>query len=226
MTETSPLSEERPFEVTPNEIDLVAKRLNGKTLQEIAKEHAIKEKEALYWKKMAFLDPLTNVLNKRGMEETFERIKKVLERKGDYTGYTIIFVDAVGLKTLNETKSYYEGNQLLKGIAEATKSSIGKRGTDLVARAGGDEFVRIALNETEEQINQALNLLLTKLPEGTEINIGMGFWNSTVPFEVAFEEASSAVSVAKSLGELDKTGRTKAGHIVYTVDSKTTENGK
>ena len=206
------------FAPTQDEIAVVAARINGKTLGEIAKELAAAEKEKAYWKEAAFLDPLTKVLNRRGMEAAFERITGVLEREGKFENYGVLFVDAVGLKEINDTLGETEGDKKLIGIAEAAKRTM-KRDTDIVAKVGGDEFMLIVPNLSEDQLKDLVTRLLGNLPTGTELNVGACLWRANVELEEAFRRSSEVANSAKGLARQDKTGRSKEGFTVYFIDN-------
>jgi diguanylate cyclase (GGDEF)-like protein len=99
---------------------------------EIAKARAtIAELEA-----RADVDPLLNILNRRGFERELKRSLAYLQRyKGEAA---LLFVDLDGFKAVNDRHGHAAGDALLKAVADALTAHV--RASDVVARLGGDEF--------------------------------------------------------------------------------------
>jgi len=81
-------------------------------------------------------DPLTDVANRRGLEMLAEPLIEAARRRGD--AIHCLFVDIDGLKRVNDALGHAAGDEVLVAVAEAVASTT--RGTDVVARWGGDEF--------------------------------------------------------------------------------------
>ncbi len=80
-------------------------------------------------------DHLTKVLNRRGVSERFDEL-----RKGRSGGtMTAILIDIDHFKALNDTWGHDYGDQVLAQVAGVIRRNV--RGVDLVARWGGEEFV-------------------------------------------------------------------------------------
>ena len=85
----------------------------------------------------ALHDPLTDTLNRTGLEERFEQSQLHAVREG--TGIALAFVDLNGFKPINDTLGHHVGDEVLREVARRL-SRVGRR-EDIVARLGGDEFV-------------------------------------------------------------------------------------
>ncbi len=85
----------------------------------------------------AFHDPLTDTLNRSGLDERFEQARQHAIREG--TGIALAFVDLNGFKPVNDTLGHHVGDEVLREVARRL-SSVGRR-EDIVARLGGDEFL-------------------------------------------------------------------------------------
>jgi diguanylate cyclase (GGDEF)-like protein len=95
-------------------------------------------------KKLAVLDPLTGVHNRRAF---FEEAEREFSRSLRYQRpMVIIMVDADDFKSINDTYGHPAGDAVLKSIAETIRAQL--RDLDLFARYGGDEFI-ILLPETD-----------------------------------------------------------------------------
>ena len=85
----------------------------------------------------ALHDPLTDTLNRSGLDERFEQARLHALREG--TGIALAFVDLNGFKPINDTLGHHVGDEVLREVARRL-SRVGRR-EDIVARLGGDEFV-------------------------------------------------------------------------------------
>ncbi len=85
----------------------------------------------------ALHDPLTDSLNRAGLEERFEQARQHAIREGK--AIALAFVDLNGFKPINDTLGHHVGDEVLREVARRL-SAVG-RAEDIVARLGGDEFV-------------------------------------------------------------------------------------
>src|SRR5579871_4392628 len=85
---------------------------------------------------MADHDPLTGLLNRRGLEAELERHVTHVRRYGDRGA--LLALDLDHFKTVNDTLGHDAGDQLIVSVAEILTERL--RATDTVARLGGDEF--------------------------------------------------------------------------------------
>lgn len=102
----------------------------------------------------AIRDPLTNLFNRRYMEETLDR--EIHKAARDKSSIGIIMLDLDHFKNFNDTFGHSAGDQVLRKLGEFLKKSI--RAGDIVCRYGGEEFVLIMpgaiLLETTKRANQ------------------------------------------------------------------------
>ncbi|WP_269582384.1 GGDEF domain-containing protein [Roseibium sp. Sym1] len=85
-------------------------------------------------------DQLTGILNRNSVSEILARLFK--EQAGA-RGLGVLFVDVDYFKQVNDQYGHACGDRLLKHIADILCDST-RRGTDIVGRFGGDEFVVLA----------------------------------------------------------------------------------
>ena len=95
--------------------------------------------------RLANMDALVPVANRRGLLTTLDRFIARHERHG--TPAALLFVDVDGLKALNDAFGHAAGDAALIHLTEMMVSSV--RQTDMVARIGGDEFA-ILLDHADE----------------------------------------------------------------------------
>ncbi|AEB12537.1 diguanylate cyclase/phosphodiesterase with GAF sensor [Marinithermus hydrothermalis DSM 14884] len=84
----------------------------------------------------AVTDPLTGLLNRRGLEEKGRALLAALQTRNEPAA--LIFLDLDRFKEVNDTLGHTAGDQALIEVAHRLKATA--RRTDLTARVGGDEF--------------------------------------------------------------------------------------
>ena len=92
----------------------------------------------------SFTDPLTEIYNRRSLEELASRF--IGQARRLHNPLTFLLVDLDRFKQVNTRFGHLTGDFVLTEIATLLKSSI--RGTDAAIRYGGDEFL-IALSNTD-----------------------------------------------------------------------------
>ena len=96
-------------------------------------------------------DPLTGLLNRRGLEEAYARL---VGDERERAGLGLLLIDLDGFKAVNDSHGHEAGDELLMVVARRIESIV--RRSDKVARIGGDEFV--VLLDTLNSIAVARNI--------------------------------------------------------------------
>ena len=105
---------------------------NARLNAELARaERRIAELEA-----RADVDPLLDIINRRGFERALKRSLAYLQRYG--TRAALVFIDLDGFKAVNDRHGHAAGDALLRQAAAALTAHV--RASDVVDRLGGDEF--------------------------------------------------------------------------------------
>ena len=95
--------------------------------------------------RLAHLDPLVPIANRRGLMRELEKMIARHERHD--TPAAMLFVDLDELKSLNDSFGHAGGDAALLHVAERLLAGV--RITDCVARLGGDEFC-VLLDHADE----------------------------------------------------------------------------
>jgi diguanylate cyclase (GGDEF)-like protein/PAS domain S-box-containing protein len=98
--------------------------------------------------RLASLDELTGLYNRRGLATVGERVLYEARRSGTPLG--VLFIDLDGLKTINDRFTHRAGDQALRAVATILQDAT--REVDVAARIGGDEFCLLASNATTESV--------------------------------------------------------------------------
>ena len=109
-------------------------------------------------------DALTGLNTRRGLENQYRREVAAAIRRGYALG--VLFVDLDKLKYINDTLGHLIGDEALRALADAIRSSI--RESDLVARIGGDEFIALLTDiqpSSAELITKRIHSRLSALSE-------------------------------------------------------------
>ena len=98
---------------------------------------------------LSLLDPLTEVGNRRFLEQQLIARLDEQDRYGWRVG--VLFVDVDNFKEINERNDHIVGDRVIRMVARTLVNGI--RSFDVVGRWGGDEFVVLIVNVDEEQLH-------------------------------------------------------------------------
>jgi len=110
-------------------------------------------------REQAIRDPLTNLFNRRYLEETLDR--ELARARREAYPVCIIMLDLDHFKKVNDTYGHDGGDQVLKALAH-TLSEQSRRG-DFACRYGGEEFVVVMPNITRHTAYERAKKLRRKL---------------------------------------------------------------
>ena len=88
--------------------------------------------------RLAERDPLTELLNRRCLDQLFERRRITRDRRGCVSA---IMLDLDHFKRINDRHGHDCGDRVLRAVADALRDAAGAK--DLACRYGGEEFVVI-----------------------------------------------------------------------------------
>lgn len=104
-------------------------------------------------------DQLTSALNRRGLEEMFEKEAARAQRRG--TRLAVALLDIDHFKKLNDTLGHKIGDDALIHLARVVRQHL--RPQDVLARFGGEEFVILLPETGDADAQQALTRLQREL---------------------------------------------------------------
>ena len=135
---------------------------------EIANHQLLKRLESL-----SSIDLLTGILNRNAMNNRVLQLDPTMERPSRPCG--IVLADLNGLSHLNDDEGHYAGDMLLKNAALVLqKIFVGNE----IYRAGGDEFMIIAVDIAETELERRVERLRKQSAEGgVSFAVGYAFDN-------------------------------------------------
>jgi diguanylate cyclase (GGDEF)-like protein len=136
--------------------------------------------------KLAVLDPLTGLYNRRSGEQRLAQEMSRATRNGH--PLTILALDLDGLKKVNDRFGHPVGDDLIRSFADRLNKAI--RGSDLAVRLGGDEFLVLLPECKPEGVRQVLSRLtglhVDCKGQSVEVSFSAG-WTNFKPGESADE---------------------------------------
>ena len=161
----------------------------------------------------AATDSLTGLLNRGSF---ISRLDAELARAARYGGaFTLAYVDLDNFKTVNDLEGHDAGDELLRRVADALRSST--RQTDVLGRLGGDEFAAVLPEITGGATGSVLENLRKQLIRA----MAKGGWPVTfsigaVTFEAPVDTSREALRVADAaMYTVKRSGKDGIHHVVW-----------
>lgn len=113
----------------------------------------------------------------------------------------IAICDVDNFKTINDTYGHNVGDEVLKGVSNILSSNI--RINDYLCRFGGDEFLLIFSEGTEEIISKRMNKIKEELEANNlpTISVGLSSYEEGKSLDDVIKEADTALYNSKNLGK-------------------------
>lgn len=118
-------------------VDFITKPINAQTVRNRVRAHLTLKQQSDLLRRMAWIDGLTGVANRRQFDERLAREWLRCRRGGRPLSVAIIDIDF--FKPYNDTYGHLAGDDCLRRVAETIAQGLTRPG-DLVARTGGEEF--------------------------------------------------------------------------------------
>ena len=161
-------------------------------------------------------DTLTGLLNRGSF---IAQLDAELTRAARYgRAFTLAYVDLDNFKGVNDLEGHDAGDELLRRIADALRSST--RQTDVLGRLGGDEFAAVLPEITGGATGSVLENLRKQLIRAME----KGGWPVTfsigaVTFETLIDTSREALRVAdEAMYAVKRSGKDGIHHLVWDGD--------
>jgi diguanylate cyclase len=193
-------------EVRQLEVNGRAERMHAR-IAELERETTELHSELDSEKHGARIDPLTGIANRKSFEERFTQ--EIAKNPAALPATVMLLWDLDNFKIINDSYGHRAGDRVLQSVAACFTASV--RGSDFVARIGGEEFVML-LSATEaaqamliaNQIRSAVEALrfhFRGTPVRVTISCGLTELQEQDGAGSAFDRADSALYRAKHSGK-------------------------
>lgn len=161
-------------------------------VRDIEDEYAEQMRKQKSLEKISFEDSLTGLQNRTAYNQILVQINK---RTSGSCG--VIFSDLNGLKYMNDNFGHAAGDNYLKSFADFLKKSFR---TNSCYRIGGDEFITIIQDSTEEEFNTRTSSFIScaEALKDTSVSVGSAFGILPHSLEDLVEKAEQAMYEAKA----------------------------
>lgn len=156
-----------------------------------------------YFKELAAKDPMTGLLNRRGLEAFWRNVQH------DELFVLVVF-DIDNFKSINDTFGHDKGDEVIRYMARQIHNGI--RSSDVGARFGGEEFVVYLRGEERQTLKNILHRVKTAICEQSTHVIEGGFTvsggaciveseSTHLNFDEVFKCADEKLYLAKTTGK-------------------------
>ncbi len=136
-------------------------------------------------------DPLTGLLNRAGFVLAAERVRALAGRAR--LPVSIALIDLDKFKEVNDLQGHAAGDELLVDLGQAWRVEL--RGSEVLARFGGDEFALVMAGAAREGAEEALGRL--REASAAEWSVGMVEWEPGESLDRALARADVELYRAK-----------------------------
>jgi len=169
----------------------------------IQRDVTAKMNSYLELKKLAYVDELTGLANRRYLDERLEQLTASVSIN---TQLALFIIDLNGFKRINDTFGHLAGDEVLAEVASRLINVTKQE--DILSRLGGDEFAIVINGITQYEITQTCERLLKLclepilLETGDEVAFGMSIGVACYPDDAGtvktlFQLADQAMYQAK-----------------------------
>lgn len=136
--QSDPEEETRALEV--GGMDFIQKPINPAVVRARVNTQLVLKRQTDLLKRMAFIDGLTHIFNRRYMDDRLASEWGRAQRNGD--ALCVVMIDVDHFKLYNDCYGHQQGDDCLRRVASALKHALW-RPCDVVTRYGGEEFACI-----------------------------------------------------------------------------------
>lgn len=180
----------------------------GKVTNDLTERKQAEEQQANTLKLLqatARTDSLTGLANRRAWDEAIGR--ELARARRTESPLCVAVIDIDYFKAINDEQGHGVGDRFLKRCAFAWSRAL--RGSDLLARWGGEEFAACLPDCQLDEAVVVVERMRSLTPDGRTCSAGVAQWNAREPAEALLGRADRAMYQAKEAGR-DRTAVARA----------------
>ncbi|MGJ8691772.1 MAG: diguanylate cyclase [Thalassotalea sp.] len=186
--------------------EIVSNRNTLYNYQELLEERVIERTKELNeanqkLEKLALFDGLTQVHNRRYLDDNFAMVQKSADRNTALMA--LVMVDLDFFKKLNDNYGHLTGDKCLVEVARLIKHAF-DRGSDMVVRFGGEEFIIVAPYITPAALVTKLETLRVTIEEQVFVAEQNVPFKITASFGAVIADASFSTDVLQWIHVADE----------------------
>ncbi|MEA1955758.1 MAG: diguanylate cyclase [Campylobacterota bacterium] len=159
--------------------------------------------EKNHYEEKAYIDELTKIHNRAYFEKAFK--KEIIKCENENTPLSFIILDIDKFKDFNDNYGHQMGDEILKDLAKIINKNT--RQTDVFARWGGEEFVKVLSNtslkdatKVAENLRKIVEEYIFKNSLRVTCSFGVAMFNQNDTKESVMKRADDALYMAKKNG--------------------------
>jgi diguanylate cyclase (GGDEF)-like protein len=137
-------------------VDYISKPFNKTVVKARIRVHMQLKRQSRLLENLVFVDALTEIPNRRALDQTFAQEWARSLRAGSPLSYLLIDIDL--FKPFNDHYGHGSGDECLVRVAKALHGCV-QRPSDCVGRYGGEEFAAILANTDLDDALQVAHIL-------------------------------------------------------------------
>jgi diguanylate cyclase (GGDEF)-like protein len=207
-------------------VDYIMKPIRPPIVRARVRTHVELKRTRDLFEKLASVDPLTGVANRRRFDAALVEEWRRSSRSGRWLSLAMVDVDH--FKQFNDRHGHLAGDQCLRAIAQSLTRGM-RRAGELVARYGGEEFGLILPDFAPAMMPNVLRVLLDSVAQshndaiatapGEVITISVGAISVVASRDV--DPNTALASVDLLLYEAKAAGRDRCVHVDLMTQTKT-----
>lgn len=165
--------------------------------------------------RLAKIDPLTGLENRRNFDAEVNRRIELAVRQQAQPRFTLCFIDLDGFKTVNDRYGHDVGDEVLRVVSDRLRSA--SRAVDVVGRHGGDEFM-LMLDALADRgtLDTMARRLIDSLEKPISTSVGVLEIGASIGFAQFPDDAADLEALKKAADmAMYEAKRNRAGWVFF-----------
>lgn len=176
-------------------------------------------------KKMAIMDELTKVPNRRGFQQY---IRKALSTTRGNQKLSVMMLDIDSFKSFNDHYGHFEGDKVIESVAATIQQCIESTGS-ITARFGGEEFVIAGFDLKDEEfhnLSESIRVSIMELkiphvfsPVSNQVTVSIGLASGSISKEDEITQLLENADIALYKSKTNGRNRVESFEILHAYQA-------